>query len=149
MIQITSTTFVPASEGVAAVRRVRINGGAFWMLFAIEALLIIAGFLVLSRLLPMSQPASAVPDYSLVRTAVLQRVNGEILDPLVDVARGVRVPASSVRGFSLNGATYYYYFEGRTNFDPLSRRQISADHARVVLRDGSGNVSLVIYTLVR
>ena len=149
MIQATSTTFAPANEGVATIRRVRVNGSAFWMLFAIEALLIVAGLLAISRMLPALQPVSAGPDYSMVRSAVLQRVNGEILDPLIDVAPSVRAPASSVRGFSLHGSTYYYYFEGQANFDPLSRNQISANRAHIVLRDSGGNAPLVIYTLTR
>lgn len=149
MIQATSTTFAPAAEGVVTVRRVRIHGSAFWVLFAVEALLIIACLLAISRMLPALQPVSAAPDYSVVRSAVLQRVNGEVLDPLIDVAPSLRAPASSVRGFSLHGTTYYYYFEGRTSFDPLSRKQISANRTRIVLRDSSGDVPLVIYTLVR
>ncbi|MBC8163094.1 MAG: hypothetical protein H7Z42_17955 [Roseiflexaceae bacterium] len=148
MFQMTPAAYAPASKPVLATPRVQIGAQVFWVLFVVQALLVVIGATTAIRALPVLPAAAVVPDYGLVREAVLQRVNGQTLDPLVDVAAGVRAPASSVRGFSLHGQVYYYYFEGRQRFDPLSQQPSSANQARVVLRDQGGEATLVIYTLI-
>ena len=77
--------------------------------------------LVLTLVLPSRAPLARSADFEAVRDAVWGRVNGTISDPLTDIAPGISVRASSVRGFVLNGQVYYYYFEGQRGFDPLSR----------------------------
>ena len=84
----------------------------FWMLFAFEASFI-AGVLalVLVLVVPSRAPLARSTDVATIRDAVWARVNGTIIDPLTDIAPGVSVRASSVRGFTLHGQVYYYYFE--------------------------------------
>lgn len=118
-------------------------------MFVVEALLVISLlFLVLNALLPSRSPLAAGPDIARVREAVWARVNGTIDDPIVEVAPGVSVRSSSLRGFSLHGVTYYYYFEGRRGFDPLSRGAVDQRDVEVVLRDRGGPAPLVVYRVL-
>src|SRR5687768_10587308 len=96
-----------------AARQARRGGLNFWLLFALEAAFI-AGvlILVLAIVLPTRAPLARSADYATVRDAIWARVNGTINDPLIELAPGVSVRSSSVRGFALNGRTYYYYLEG-------------------------------------
>lgn len=149
MIHATPRTFVGAAEVVRPVRRVQFNGKGFWLLFVAEALLVASVLLMLLRALPAVAPAAAAPDYGIVRNAIFERANGAVLDPLIEVTPGVVAPASNVRGMELRGVTYYYYFEGQQNFDPLSRGRIASERVHVVLRDGGGEHPLVIYTITR
>jgi hypothetical protein len=59
----------------------------------------------------------------------------------------VSARASSVRGFTLNGRTYFYYTEGQRGFDPLSRGAVDRSEIEIVLRDDGGPMPLVIYRL--
>ncbi len=122
---------------------------SFWMLFVLEASFI-AGVLalVLALVLPAHLPLARSTDVSTIRDAVWARANGIINDPLTDIAPGVSVRASSVRGFELNGRVYYYYFEGQRNFDPLSRSAIEQCDVAVLLRDSDGPKPLVIYEII-
>jgi hypothetical protein len=118
------------------------------MLFALEACLV-AGVLalVLAVLLPSRLPLARSADVATIRDAVWARVNGTIDDPLTDIAPGISVRASSVRGFELNGQVYYYYFEGQRGFDPLSRGAVSERNIGVLMRDSDGPKPLVIYEI--
>ena len=104
----------------------------FWVLFALEASFI-AGVLalVLVLVLPSRAPLARSADFAAVRDAVWAQVNGTINDPLTDIAPGISVRASSVRGFVLNGRVYYYYFEGQRGFDPLSRGAVAQREPRL------------------
>ena len=130
------------------VRRSGATG--FWILFALEAVFV-AGvlMLVLALVLPTRAPLARGDDYAAIREAVWARVNGTINDPLIDIAPGVSVRSSSVRGFALNGQTYYYYLEGQRGFDPLSRGAVSKRDIEVVLRDSDGPKPLVIYEITQ
>ncbi len=121
----------------------------FWMLFALEASFI-AGVLalVLALVLPSRAPLGRSADFATIRDAVWARVNGTINDPLTDIAPGISVRASSVRGFALNGRVYYYYFEGQRGFDPLSRGAVAQRDVEVLLRDADGPKPLVIYEII-
>src|SRR5690242_1915052 len=86
---------------------------SFWLLFALEASFVAGALaLVLTLVLPARAPLARSADFATIRDAVWARVNGTINDPLTDIAPGISVRASSVRGFTLNGQIYYYYFEG-------------------------------------
>jgi hypothetical protein len=98
-------------------------------------------------LLPSGTPFAAQSDLTPVVETVRGSLSGTINDPLIDVQPGVSVRASNLRGLSLGGATYYYYVEGHTNFDPLSRGVIKSDSVEIMLRDNSGPNSIVIYRL--
>jgi len=119
------------------------------MLFALEAAFI-AGVLalVLALVLPSRLPLVRSADVSTIRDAVWARVNGTINDPLTDIAPGISVRASSVRGFALKGRVYYYYFEGQRGFDPLSRGVVAQRDVDVLLRDSAGPKPLVIYEII-
>jgi hypothetical protein len=120
------------------------------MLFAIEAAFV-AGVLafVLVLVLPTRAPIARGNDYMTIRDAVWARINGTINDPLIDIAPGVSVRSSSVRGFALNGRTYYYYLEGQRGFDPLSRGAILQRDSEIVWRDADGPAPLVIYEITQ
>jgi len=123
---------------------------SFWMLFALEASFI-AGVLalVLALVLPSRLPLARSADVATIRDAVWARVNGAANDPLTDIAPGISVRASSVRGFVLNGRVYYYYFEGQRGFDPLSRGAVAQRDVEVLLRDDDGPKPLVIYEIIQ
>ena len=138
-----------ASPHVVAARAPQRGTLGFWMLFALEASLI-AGVLalVLALVLPSRAPLTRAADFVTIRDAVWARVNGTTNDPLTDIAPGISVRASSVRGFALNGRIYYYYFEGQRGFDPLSRGAVAQRDVEVLLRDADGPKPLVIYEII-
>jgi hypothetical protein len=121
----------------------------FWMLFALEALFI-AGVLalVLALMLPTRAPLARSTDFEIIRNAAWASAHGTSNDPLMDVAPGVSVRASSVRGFVLHGRVYYYYFEGQPSYDPLSRGMVDRRDVEVLLRDTDGPKPLVIYEII-
>ena len=122
--------------------------GSFWMLFMLEAMFVAGALaLVLALVLPTRAPLVRSGEFATIRDAVWARVNGTINDPLVEIAPGVSVRSSSVRGFALNGRTYYYYFEGQRGFDPLGRGAVAKRDIEVVLRDVDGPKPLVIYEI--
>jgi len=128
----------------------RVGPRAFWALFAIESVFIAATLLVtIQLLLPARAPLARSADYAAVREAIWSRLNAATSDRLIEISPGVSVRESSVRGFSLNGQTYYYYLEGRRGFDPLSRGAVERDDVEIVLRDDGGPSTLVIYRLLR
>ena len=131
-----------------AVQGQRIGQGAFWLLFGLVGLLV-AGILLLaiSLLLPPRAPLAQSGDFATVRAAIHARLS-DATDPLTEAAPGVSVPASSVGGFALNGYTYYYYREGRINYDPLSRGAIAREQVELVSREALGQDILVIYRVL-
>lgn len=112
-------------------------------------LLLLFGVLIwaVGWLFPAPTPFAPKQDLTPVVQTVRGSLSGEISDPLIDVTPGVSVRSSNLRGLSLDGTVYYYYVEGRTNFDPLSRGAVASDAVEVMLRDTSGPSSIVIYRL--
>jgi hypothetical protein len=140
-------------SGIASPRTLvapKLRNGAisFWMLFTIEALFVAGALaLVLALVLPTRAPLTRSDDFATIRDAVWARVNGIIADPLIDIAPGISIRSSSVRGFALNGHIYYYFFEGQRGFDPLSRGAVAQRDIEVLLRDADGPKTLVIYEI--
>jgi hypothetical protein len=140
-------------SGIGSARAIstpkRQNGGiGFWMLFTLEALFVAGALaLVLTIVLPTRAPLTRSEDFATIRDAVWAHVNGSTHDPLIDIAPGMSIRSSSVRGFALNGHTYYYFFEGQRGFDPLSRGAVAQRDVEVVLRDTDGPKPLVIYEI--
>jgi len=141
-----STIATPSASVVRAPHR---GSSGFWLLFALEALFITGVLaLVLALVLPSRLPLARSADVATIRDAVWARVNGTANDPLTDIAPGISVRASSVRGFALHGRVYYYYFEGQRGFDPLSRGAVDQRNVEVLLRDSDGPKPLVIYEII-
>lgn len=146
---LTSTSFPQSEPAIQPARRVRF-GGAFGALFVVEALVIAAVCaVVIVMLKPGAVPLANTPDYMQVRDAVRARLNGTTPDPFIEVAPGVTARSSNLRGFTLNGYTYYYQFAGERGFDPLSRGAVSPNDVETVLTDTSGPAKLIIYRVVR
>ena len=122
----------------------------FWMLFALEALFV-AGVLalVLILVLPPRAPLARSADFEIIRNAAWAGLNGTSNDPLMEVAPGISVRASSVRGFTLHGQVYYYYFEGQHGYDPLSSGAVDRRNVDMLLRDTAGPKPLVIYEIIQ
>jgi hypothetical protein len=139
-----------ASPRTLAAPKRRSGPASFWMLFTIEALFVASALaLILTIVLPTRAPLTRSDDFATIRDAVWARVNGTIADPLIDIAPGVSIRSSSVRGFALNGHTYYYFFEGQHGFDPLSRGAVAQRDVEVLLRDADGPKPLVIYEITQ
>jgi hypothetical protein len=131
-----------------AVQVRRIGQGAFWLLFGLVGLFVASILLLaISLLLPPRAPLAQSGDFATVRAALHARLS-DPTDPLTEVAPGVSVPASSVGGFALNGYTYFYYREGRANFDPLSRGAVAREQVELVSREALGQDVLVIYRVL-
>lgn len=113
-------------------------------------LVLIVGVLAwaLATLVPPATPLAAPHDLTPVQEAIRARVGGAVNDPLVEIRPGLSARASNLRGFQLDGATYYYYVEGKANFDPYSRGAVATDRIEVLLRDSSGPATVVIYRLL-
>ncbi len=146
-----NATTQPGAEGVlrTGARPVhRISSRALVLLMGAE-LLLIFGVLIwaVAWLLPAGTPFATRQDMTPVVEAVRGGISGSINDPLIDVQPGVSARASNLRGLSLDGAVYYYYVEGDTNFDPLSRGVVGDDGVEIIMRDSSGPSPIVIYRL--
>ncbi|NJN15945.1 MAG: hypothetical protein HC822_06475 [Oscillochloris sp.] len=115
----------------------------------VAELVLLAGVLgwVLMQAAPMRTPYSSV-DASLVNEAVRAHIGGAAYDGLIEVKPGLTVRESNLRGFSFEGAVYYYYVEGGLNYDPLSRGAVDAAEVEILLRDDSGPQTLVIYRIL-
>ena len=147
MINVRASGMPAVERAAAPVRRIGARG--FVMVFALEAALIAVLFgVVLYALTPQRVPLVRSGDYTAVREAVLARLNGSVADPLVELSPGVSARESNVRGFALNGQTYYYYLEGRRGFDPLSRGAVDAGRIEVVARDEASPQPIVIYRML-
>ena len=141
-----STVATPSASVARAPHR---GSSGFWLLFALEALFITGVLaLVLVLVLPPRAPLARTTDFSVIRNAIWASEQGTSNDPMMEVAPGVNVRASSVRGFALNGHIYYYYFEGRPGFDPLSSGAVSRSDVDVLMRDSDGRTPLVIYEII-
>jgi hypothetical protein len=124
----------------------RINAQAFGLLLAVEIVLLAAVLAwTVVWLLPMPTPYAPAQSLAPVHEAVRARVSGAVPDRLIEVTPGVSARESNLRGFSLGGTTYYYYVEGRANFDPLSRGALNAAQVELLVRDASGPETIVIY----
>lgn len=132
---------------VIAVRR--LGPHAFGLILGLELLLLV-GVLAwaLAAIVPDATPLASSRDLTPVQEAIRARVGGAVADPLIEVRPGLSARASNLRGFRLDGATYYYYIEGATNFDPYSRGAVSGQAIEVLLRDSSGPSTVVIYRLL-
>lgn len=149
MINLTTHQGAEHALGQTAAPVRRIGPRSFALLLAVELVLLV-GVLIWAVywLTPRSTPYAPAADLSLVVEAVRGRVSGAVNDPIVEVRPGLSVRESSVRGFKLGDATYYYYLEGAANYDPLSRGAVADDQIEVILRDDSGPNTLVIYRIV-
>ncbi|MEN9939136.1 MAG: hypothetical protein RLZZ387_5715 [Chloroflexota bacterium] len=114
----------------------------------LESILVTALLLLVLSVLPARTPLTQAGDAETLRAAVWSRLDGAVSDPVIEVNPGVMVRSSVVRGFALGGVTYYYYFEGRTGFDPLSRGAVSQQQIEVLARDSNGERTLVIYRIL-
>lgn len=124
----------------------RLSSHMFWWMFACIGLLAGAALLVLvAAATPARTPLTRSTDILAVREQIWSNLNGAASDPLVELTPGVTARQSNIRGFSLNGQVYYYYLEGRRNFDPLSRGQLRQDQVELLMRDAGGPQTLVIY----
>lgn len=134
-------------EQAAPVRRIGPRG--FALLLGLELLLLV-GVLIWAVywLTPQSTPFAPATDLVPVAEAVRARLSGSIDDPLIEVRPGLSVRESNLRGFKLGDSAYFYYLEGATNFDPLSRGAVSPADVEVLLRDESGPQTLVIYRII-
>ena len=147
MINAHASGMAVAERAAPPVRR--IGPRAFALVFALEAALVAAVLaLALYALTPQRVPLARSGDYALVREAILARLSGDISDPLVEIVPGLSARESGVRGFALNGQTYYYYLEGQRGFDPLSRGAVGAVGVEVVARDDASPRPLVIYRVL-
>ncbi len=90
-------------------------------------------------------PLAAVPDLTPLTREIQGRLNGSIVDPMVEVKPGVAIRTSNIRGFRYAGHVYYYYIEGEPGYDPLSRGIVRPDQVEIMLRDSSGPQTIVIY----
>ncbi|MFV9505735.1 MAG: hypothetical protein AB4911_14360 [Oscillochloridaceae bacterium umkhey_bin13] len=149
MINVTTHTSAETTRTGTIAPIHRLGSQTLVFLLLGEIMLILGVLLwVLNTLVPSSTPLAATYDLQPVREAIIARMSGEVLDPLVEVGPGISARTSNLRGFSLNGATYYYFIEGATNFDPLSRGKVDRDQVEVLLRDESGPAVLVIYRVL-
>lgn len=124
----------------------RLSPRLFWWMFACIGLLAGAALLVLvAAATPDRTPLARSADIVTVREQVWSNLNGAVNDPLVELTPGVTARQSNIRGFALNGQVYYYYVEGRQNFDPLSRGRLRQDQVELLMRDDAGPQTLVIY----
>jgi hypothetical protein len=126
----------------------RISARFFGLLLAVEVLLLAAVLIwALSWVLPAPTPYAPAQSLAPLQEAVRAHVSGAAPDRLIEVTPGVSARESNLRGFRLAGTTYYYYVEGRTNFDPLSRGAVTADGVEVLSRDDSSPDPIVIYRI--
>lgn len=148
---INATTHTGAERAVVdqltPVRR--IGPRTFATLLGMQ-LLVLIGVLIwaLATLMPAATPLAAPRDLAPVQEAIRARVGGAVNDPLIEVGPGLSARASNLRGFHLDGATYYYYIEGTANFDPYSRGAVGTGEIEVLLRDSSGPQTVIIYRLL-
>ncbi|GAB4110614.1 MAG: hypothetical protein Fur005_12200 [Roseiflexaceae bacterium] len=139
--QIASTPQTARTEA----RLWRPGSATFWMLLVIEGAIILVAAWFLIGIFPQQSPLSYVEAARQVRDYV---VADPAADPLIEVAPGVIDRASSVHGVKVAGEVYYYYYEGRVSYDPLSSGVIKPEQAELLLRDESSATPLVVYRLI-
>jgi len=131
-------------ERTVPVRRV--GPRTLSVLIGVELLLLVSALAwALLYLLPPATPLAAPTDLRPVVDAIRDRLSGAVADPLVPVGNGDSARASNLRGFRLDGNVYYYYIEGAKNFDPLSRGVLGQDQVEILLREESGDRTIVVY----
>lgn len=124
----------------------RLSARLFWWMFACLGLISGAALLfIITAATPSRTPLTRSADVLAVREQVWSNLNGMANDPLIELTPGVTARQSNIRGFALHGQVYYYYVEGRRNFDPLSRGKLGPDQVELLLRDAGGPQTLVIY----
>ena len=127
----------------------RFGSRSFVALLGVQLVLFVSVLAwALFALLPAATPLAATADLVPVQEAIRARIIGAAADPLVMVNAATSARASNLRGFSLNGATYYYYVEGAANYDPFSRGAVARPAIEVLLRDSSGPHSFVVYRIL-
>ncbi len=148
MTAISTHSGVEQGSAIRAVPLHSLGAQSLVMLIATE-LLLLFGILAwaLGALLPSATPLAAAHDLRPVYEAITARLVGDVLDPLVEVRPGVNARMSNLRGLHYAGTTYYYFIEGDTNFDPLSRGSVAKGDVELLLRDVSGPQVVVIYRL--
>ena len=138
---------VEANQGTPTRTVRRISPQIFWTLLALEGVvltLVLAW--VLAALAPHT-PVANTQDLPLLKAAISDRLTGAVDDPIIEVVPGVSVRESNLRGLALNGVTYYYYVEGKENFDPFSRGLVPQERVEKIFRDDSGPNPVVIYII--
>lgn len=151
MVDLSPSNFISADshDNVLPRRRIGANKQFFWVMFAMEAIVVVGLLIALVHVfLPAHIPMTSAPDYEKVREAVIARLQGEVDDPLIDITPNSVARSSNVRGFTLNGRSYYYYLEGTQSFDPLSRQVVRPDQVEVLVRDQDNPEPFVIYTIL-
>jgi hypothetical protein len=139
-------TLTPARASVRSL--LRIPPSAFWALIATQGLvLIVAAVLLLPLAFPKRPALSSHHEIALVRDAIAARLAGSTGDPRIELSPGVVARSSQIRGLALDGTVYYYYHEQKAGFDPLSRGTVTRDDIEIVLREPTGEDTLVIYRL--
>lgn len=115
----------------------------FFIMVGLELCLLLSVLVWLSA--PPRPSLTTTPDLTRLTDEIQGRLSGLIIDPVIEVKPGVIVRSSNVRGFHYEGNVYYYYIEGAANYDPLSRGLLRPDQVEIILRDDSGNQTIVIY----
>lgn len=135
-------------QSVAARPISRIGIRAFWLLVGLE-LVVLFGVLIWTVVwaTPAATPYASPRDLTPVQEAIWARFSGEVVDPMIEVQPGVNVRESNIRGFRLDGHTYYYYVIGGQNFDPFSLGRVNNQQIEILFRDESGSRPLIIYTI--
>jgi uncharacterized ParB-like nuclease family protein len=133
----------PMSTARLQPRLWRPGSRLFWVLLGAEGALVLAALLTIVSLLPAPTPLTRLDSAEKVRAYVL--TGDRSRDPLLEIVPGVVERSSALRGLKIDGQTYYYYFEGRRSYDPLSRGALREDQIERVLRDDGGATPLVIY----
>ena len=120
----------------------------FWSLIGLELVILFSTLIwVMNLTTPAPASFASTGRITPVEQAIMARLSGSVNDPLIEIKPGISVRESNLRGFHLDGSTYYYYIEGQNNFDPLSAGSVSNRDIEIVLRNESGPHALVIYTV--
>jgi hypothetical protein len=151
MFQASPAELRPTRLQQVAVPRVTIRLGqrVFWALLLVELALVLAAFAwAVSRIAPAGRvPLADGGDRQQVVAAVYSRVNHQVPDRMISVGPGTLVRESSVRGFLLDGTTYYYQISGERGFDPLSRGFVVESQVEVVYKEITAGRTLLVYTI--
>jgi hypothetical protein len=129
----------------AAAPTLRVGVRLFWLATIALAGVLASMVLLLIQQIPATTPLSQSEQLEQVRTFILD--SDSVRDPWIEITPTVIERSSAVRGLSFAGETYYYYFEGRQGYDPLSLGRIREDQIERMLRDDGGELPLVIYRL--
>lgn len=117
----------------------------FFIMVGLELCLLLSVLVWLLLSAPPRPSLTTTPDLTRLTDEIQGRLSGLIIDPVIEVKPGVIVRSSNVRGFHYEGHVYYYYIEGAPNYDPLSRGLLRPDQVEIMLRDDSGEQTIVIY----